>query len=434
MEQQLRRQRTAILALGAVTLLFMGMLYGWSVFVRPLEAEFGWNRAETSVTYTISLVCFSLGLLLEGFVANRKSHRFAAVLGAVLVPLGFVLCSFTSTMLHLFIFYGVFCGLGIGISYNAWLATVISWFPDRQGTATGLALLGYGLGGMVMGSAASAIIHSALGWRRAFLTLGIAVLIESALALRFMKAPPAELHALLAPSGAGKRPIRRRRSLTTGQMLREGAFWSGILWKCLLYCSGIALVGQASPIIGDTGAAVAVCTLGVGLLSFGNGLGRILIGGLFDRIGTRKVMILVSAGYILLSLAYFVTYRAGLTAALVAVLFVTGIFYGGISVMSSTFVSATFGTKYFGVNMGVGSAMNIPFIFFLSSAISLISARTGAYTDFFYLLFGISVLSLALALATDPLIRRMDARYDAAGESAGAWYDAPAENGYARLC
>jgi OFA family oxalate/formate antiporter-like MFS transporter len=431
MEQQLRRQRTGILALGALTLLFMGMLYGWSVFVRPLEAEFGWNRAETSVTYTVSLVCFSLGLLLEGFVANRKSHRFAAALGAALVPLGFILCSFTSAMLHLFVFYGVFCGLGIGISYNAWLATVISWFPDRQGTATGLALLGYGLGGMIMGSAASAVINSALGWRRAFLALGVAVLVESALALRFMKKPPAELRDVLMPACAGKKPGGAHYSLTTGQMLREGAFWSGILWKCLLYCSGIALVGQASPIVGDTGAAVSVCTLGVGLLSFGNG--RILIGGLFDRIGTRKAMVIVSAGYIAVSLGYLVTYKAGLTAALGGVLFVTGIFYGGISVMSSAFVSATFGTSYFSVNMGVGSAMNIPFIFLLSSAISMISPETGAYTGFFHLLFAVSLVSLGLALVTGPLIRRMDARYGAE-EEAGAWYDAPAESGYARLC
>src|SRR5205823_359716 len=92
---------------GILMNLALGSLYAWSVFVPPLEREFGWNRAQTSWVYTIAIVCFALTFVVAGRIQDVKGPRLCAFLGGLLVSAGFVLASFTTSLLMLYIFYGV---------------------------------------------------------------------------------------------------------------------------------------------------------------------------------------------------------------------------------------------------------------------------------------------------------------------------------------
>jgi len=102
---------------GILMNLALGALYAWSVFVLPLEREFGWTRADTSWVFTIAIVCFALSFIAAGRLQDLKGPRICAFVGGVLVSAGFMLCSLTSSLLSLYIFFGVMVGIGNGFGY-----------------------------------------------------------------------------------------------------------------------------------------------------------------------------------------------------------------------------------------------------------------------------------------------------------------------------
>src|SRR4026208_2390320 len=105
---------------GALSLtLGLGSLYAWSVFVLPLEREFGWNRAQTSWVYTIAIVCFAATFIIAGKLQGAKGPRICALLGAVFVGGGFALSSVTTSLTFLYVAFGVVVGIGNGFGYSA---------------------------------------------------------------------------------------------------------------------------------------------------------------------------------------------------------------------------------------------------------------------------------------------------------------------------
>ena len=108
--------------------LALGSLYAWSVFVTPLEAEFGWTRTQTSWVFTIAIVTFALSFVVAGRIQDQRGPRICAVTGATLVGLGFILASFTSSLAYLYVAFGFVVGLGNGFGY----ATPATRKPPRR--------------------------------------------------------------------------------------------------------------------------------------------------------------------------------------------------------------------------------------------------------------------------------------------------------------
>ena len=159
---------------GGISLnLALGSLYAWSVFVLPLEKEFGWNRAQTSWVYTIAIVCFAATFIIAGKLQDAKGPRICAFLGALLVGGGFALSSLTTSVTFLYIAFGVIVGIGNGFGYSAPTPVASKWFPDKRGLAVGLMVGGYGAGSAIIGPVATKLIL-AYGWRTTFQILGAA--------------------------------------------------------------------------------------------------------------------------------------------------------------------------------------------------------------------------------------------------------------------
>src|SRR5215472_12920962 len=92
----------------------LGTLYAWSVFVAPLEQQFGWRRADTSLVFTIAVVVFALSFVAAGRIQDKFGPFPCSLLGGILVSVGFFLCSYTTSLQYLFVCFGVVCGLGNG--------------------------------------------------------------------------------------------------------------------------------------------------------------------------------------------------------------------------------------------------------------------------------------------------------------------------------
>src|SRR6266550_2137169 len=160
---------------GVLMNLALGSLYAWSVFVLPLEKEFGWTRTDTSWVYTIAVVCFA-----ATFIAA----------GGLLVSAGFFLASFTTSLMTLYIFFGVIVGVGNGFGYSTPTPVASKWFPDKRGLVVGLMVGGYGAGQAIFGTFANETLIPALGWRTTFQILSGIFLVMTMIGATLLKNPP----------------------------------------------------------------------------------------------------------------------------------------------------------------------------------------------------------------------------------------------------
>ncbi len=153
--------------------LALGSLYAWSVFVSPLEKEFGWRRADTSQVFTWAVVVFAISFILAGRLQDKLGPFWVSITGGLLVSVGFFLCAFTSSLTYLIVCFGLLGGIGNGFGYATPIPVMAKWFPDRRGLAVGLAVGGYGGGSAIFGPLANLKLIPAYGWRTTFEILGV---------------------------------------------------------------------------------------------------------------------------------------------------------------------------------------------------------------------------------------------------------------------
>ncbi|MCL2367921.1 MAG: MFS transporter [Oscillospiraceae bacterium] len=415
--QKLNKQQIVLLVAGVITLLLLGMVYVWSIFVAPLEAEFGWDRAQTSHTFTISMVFFSLGMLAAGWIGKKKSLRFANLLGICFVLVGFVGVSQTSSLMMFYILYGVLAGFGIGICYNSWLPIVLSHFPGRVGMASGWLLLGFGIGGVTLGPLVHLLLSSPFGWRNTFLAIGIFIFIEGLIAMRFLHArPPDASDAKIKAALPSKLSKEHGATLTGSQTVREPSYWIFCVWKTILFCTGVAVVGQAAPIMLDMGATPAVAALAVSLISAGNGVGRVATGWFMDRFGYKLTMIIPTLLFFGSSLTFFIFYPLGIILPIHFAMFFLGVSYSAAVIVTTAFISNLYGQTHFSVNSAIAASTNVPAFLLLSSGVGILRAQTGVYSGFFIIMIALAVISWLLIFLTEKSANKMLERQALGGE------------------
>lgn len=348
--EQAKRARWGYLVLGVVLLLFLGLIYAWSVFRAPLEAEFGWSKAETSVTFSISMMMFCLGGLVSGIVTGRRGPRFTLSCCAACLLVGFAAASRISTLPGIYVTYGGFCGFGVGLGYNATISTTMKWFPDKQGLVSGITLMGFGFGGMLLGTLGASLI-TALGWRTTFLIFAVVfavIMLAGALVLR--TADDAFVEAVAA-GGKKKEAVEE---VPWQDMLRRRNFWLCFLWAIILSAAGLAIINEsttyaASFVDGDLTRAAAIA----GVVSIANGAGRVISGQLFDTAGYRTTMLSISVLYAASTAALVASLKTGSLPVLAAAFLLVGLAYGGVPPTNSAFVAYFFGRKHYALNFSI---------------------------------------------------------------------------------
>jgi OFA family oxalate/formate antiporter-like MFS transporter len=387
--------------MGTLTLLFLGLIYAWSIFRTPFGEMFpDWSISQLSMTFTISMIFFCLGGFAGGIMSKRFSIRTRMLISAVLLLIGFFAVSMVkpespgSSLTMLYIFYGVFGGGGVGFAYNGIIGTLNKWFPDKIGLASGIMLMGFGLGGLVLGSIVNSMIGS-MGLLPVFKILGIAICVVCVLAAFIVKAPDsnesAELAALAASvkasSGGSANEAAPVKNYSAGEMLRSPKFWFFTLWVILLNSAGLLVINSAANIsVAYGGAAI----LGM-IVSLFNGAGRIIAGNNFDRRG-RMFSTLVNNAFMLA--AGILLALGGMTNAYIFILcglVFVGLAYGGCPTITSAYINKAFGPANFPTNFSIANFSLIPAATIgpmISSA--LLESAGGSYNTNFYAIIGFS--------------------------------------------
>ena len=285
---------------GTVMMLCLGILYAWSIFVVPLEESFKCERDEISRVFSVSLISFCAGGFITGGMRTRGIRSGNVILvSAVSLVLGFVFSAMADELWHIHMAYGVLVGLGIGMGYNVIITTIVNWFPDARGTISGILMMGYGLGPLIIGSICSDMMEL-IGWRWLFVCIaivfGLVMLIGSlviykvsfAVESNFKPSDGVEAEVLTEYESKDEKGMRFK------QIIRRSDFWMYYFWSLFFGSCNLSFVGNVAPTALEIGVSSSLAALLVGIVSLFNGFGRFVMGIGYDKLGLRKMLILLS--------------------------------------------------------------------------------------------------------------------------------------------
>ena len=389
---------------GVLMNLALGVIYAWSVFVAPFGEDFGWNRTQVSVVFTIAILSVGSWFVVAGFLQDRYGPQRVAAFGGILYALGFYLASQTESLIWLYVTFGAIAGAGNGFGYAIPIPVCSKWFPDRRGLAVGLVVGGYGAGSGIYGPLAREVLIPAYGWQGTMQISAVVFLVMTLIAAWLLRNPPAGYKppsSAPAPA-AGAAPAAAApvgHEFATGQMVRTPTFY--LLWiaYCLGAAAGLMVISQLVP-VGEAAGLGAAAGLGLTIGAIGNTGGRVLSGWMsdtFGRLNTLRLMVLLSA--VALPLFFLLAGQVALFYLLLVVIYYC---YGTLlSVFAST-CADFYGTRNMGVNYGLlFSAWGVAGIVGPVIAGRVFDA-TGTYEVAFYVAAGLSVVALAALMLSKP--------------------------------
>ncbi|WP_455768992.1 L-lactate MFS transporter [Micromonospora chersina] len=347
------RGRWGLVVAAVLVQLALGAVYAWSVFNKPLQAEFGWSKAEVVLPFEVAIGTIFIGSLVGGRIQDRRGPRPVALGGGILYAVGTMLASLVSSSDQLWLLlltYGVLGGIGLGAAYITPIAMLSKWFPDRRGLITGVAVAGFGFGAVITAPVAKALLAGTDHKTSVFLPLGIAYLVAVLLGASFFRDPPADYQVPGFTPAVGGRAVAGTRVYTFGEALRTRQWYLLTLILTLNVTCGIALISQAADAaqaVAGVGAATAAGLVGV--LGLFNGGGRVAWAWLSDRIGRMPAFIgmLALQGVCFLILPHASAFW--LFAALAALVYLA--YGGGFGTMPAT-AADYFGTPNAGAIYG----------------------------------------------------------------------------------
>lgn len=356
-----------VLIAGFVIQVCLGSVYAWSVIGGGLRAELGLVSWQTELIYGLSIGTFALGTILTGRLVYRFGPRFMSLVSAGLFALAFSVAALSGgDFFLLLVGLGLILGAAIAFGYVCPLSTAVAWFPQHKGMVTGLAVMGFGGGSIISGKIMDMMADSGMTMLTILQILGPLAGIAIALGALFLSLPAksSAKPGLVGPGGMGHGSAPR--ILAHGNtFFKTPIFWALAVSMFLATVGGLIVIGKITSLaaeyrLGEWGA------LALAILAIGNAGGRLLWGGLMDRLGSKAIFasfIIMSVGFVLLSAA-----EDSLA------LFMAGTFLTGLQFGASLVIFATFTEKYYGAG-AIGRVY--PYIFAAYGLAALIGPWLG---------------------------------------------------------
>lgn len=295
----MKSNRYIIAFAGVILHLMLGSTYAWSVYRNPIIEKTGWDQASVAFAFSLAIFCLGLSAAFMGRLVEKFGPRVMGSLSAFLYAGGNILTGFAidrQELWLLYLAYGILGGLGLGAGYITPVSTIIKWFPDKRGLATGLAIMGFGFASLLTSPIAQHLI-AGVGLVETFYILGASYFIIMLLASQFIKRPNEQELAILSVSGKEK-TASLTQGMAANQALKSNRFY--ILWIIFFIniACGLGLISAASPMAQEmAGLSTSHAAVMVGVLGIFNGFGRLLWASLSDYIGrplTFNILLLVN--------------------------------------------------------------------------------------------------------------------------------------------
>ena len=388
----------------------IGSAYAWSVFTNPMADAFGWSTSQISLAFSIAIFLLGFSAAFMGKFVEKRGPRISGMLSALFFGVGVMgtgLATAFESLALMYFFYGIIGGIGLGIGYIAPVSTLVKWFPDHRGLATGLAIMGFGFASLISGPAGEALVSS-VGISNAFYILGASYLIIMMAASQYLAPPPEGWKPKGMQDEKADEPRKEKEDLsqmTANEAIKTKPFW--MLWMMLFLnvTTGIAIISVASPIGQEiTGMSAVTAATMVGIMGLFNGAGRLGWATISDFIGRPNVytifFIIGIVSYFLLPVITSVILFQILVYAIVSC-------YGGGFSSVPAYIGDIFGTKQLGAIHGyILTAWAVAGIVG-PMLLSLIYDNTNSYQLVLIIFGGMHVISLVISLWIRVVMQKM---------------------------
>ena len=357
-----------VTAAGTGINLALGVLYTWSIFKAAIKQSidsggagaFSWNLTSLNDPYAVCCLVFAFSMIIAGKCQDRMGPRVTAIIGGVLVGLGFILISQSTAYLSWIIGFGFLVGIGIAFGYSSATPPALKWFaPTKTGLIAGIVVAGFGLASVYIAPLAQYLMAT-YGLQSTMLIFGIAFMIVMCLLSLLLVNPPAghvpkdfvERRAETNENVVA-RALFQEKNFTPSEMIRTPTFW--LLWLMYFVSAGAGLMvigsvaGMAKSSMGES------AFLAVVILAIGNAGGRVVAGIVSDRIGRSMTLAGMLMFQALLMFAAVPVIGTGTAHAPLLIILATfiGFNYGANLALFPSFTKDFWGMKNFGVNYGI---------------------------------------------------------------------------------
>ncbi len=343
--------------------LSIGQAYAWSVFNIPLTRLLGvtesieadWSRESVIWIFSLAIVFLGLSAAFGGKWLERVGPRCAMFVSAICFSCGFFIAAFGAylhSIVLLYVGYGVVGGCGLGLGYISPVSTLIRWFPDRPGMATGMAIMGFG-GGAMIGAPLAVNLMKVFstatdnGLVPTFLAMGCIYLVVMLIGAFLVRVPPPDWQPIGYTPVTSTKQMITNQSVHADQAIKTPQFYLLWLMLCLNVTAGIGILGKASDMVQDMfGASVAAGSWFVGLLSVSNMIGRFVWSSASDFLG-RRWTYAIFFGLGLMLYAVLPTFgRMGEQGLFVMICTIIMSMYGGAFATIPAYLRDVFGTMH----------------------------------------------------------------------------------------
>lgn len=375
----------------------IGSVYAWSVLTKPIMQAMGFTLQETTWTFSIAILFLGLSAGFLGSYVEKHGPRRSGLVSTIFFGIGMLGTAFAlsqHSLLLMYLFYGVIGGIGLGTGYITPVSTLVKWFPNNRGLATGLAIMGFGFASLIAGPVMQLLIAK-YGLINNFIILGCVYMVIMTASSLYLEPPKvsavAEVKAKLASL-----PENNQAQYTVNEAMKTWHFYA--LWWIFFtnITCGIGLLAVASPmaqeVIQMTPLAAASM---VGIIGLLNGLGRIVWSTISDYISRRNTYIMF---FLLEIVAFYMLASVTDSFLFQALIFLIITCYGGGFSCMPAYLSDLFGTKQLSAIHGrILTAWGLAGIAG-PLLLSWIKETTNSYSITLYFFSGCFVISLLIAV------------------------------------
>ena len=386
-----------LIALSAVGIhICIGSVYAWSVLTKPIMEQMGFSLQETTWTFSLAILFLGLSAGFMGTFVEKYGPRISGFTSTAFFGIGMfgtALALYLHSLPLLYICYGVIGGIGLGIGYITPVSTLVKYFPEKRGFATGLAIMGFGFASLIAGPVMQ-ILTASFGLVENFLILGCVYAVIMSASSAYLAPPPQPVNILHAAKSTAAKPAIRQ--YTVGEAMKDWKFYA--LWWVFFtnITCGIGLLAVASPMAQEVVnmSPLAAASM-VGVIGLINGFGRIAWSTVSDYLGRRNTYVLFF--FIEIFAFYALANTTDAFFFQLLVLIIVSCYGGGFSCMPA-YLSDLFGTKQLSAIHGrILTAWGMAGIAG-PLLLSFIRETTQSYALCLYVFAGMFIVSLIIAI------------------------------------
>ena len=369
--------------------------YVWTLFTKSFQDGLGSTLADIQWTFSILIILQTWLSPLQGYLVDKFGPRLLIAVGCLMSGAGWITSAYATSLMGLYLTYGLFCGVGTGIVYIGIIGLMVRWFPDRRGFATGMVAAGYGFGAILTTFPIDTMLKNS-GYQHTLVVFGVILGIVGAVAALAMRMPQAT-DRLPPPAVASA-----AKDVMPADMLKTKVFWLMFIMMTMMSTGGLMIISQFASFSRDFGVTkvlvfgLAALPLALTIDRITNGLTRPFFGWVSDHIGRENTMAIA-----FLMEACAVAAMVLLRDNVLLFVLLSGVVFFGWGEIFSLFPSTltdTFGTKSATTNygflymaQGVGSVLGAP-------VAALIYAKAGSWLPVFAIIIALDALTGILAL------------------------------------